>query len=64
MFLYSSACNDEFTKEEIALLSLCINADRLPADKFWVSSAIYKYLCKKYLELNYQAKQKEIKKQI
>lgn len=59
--LYSSAFNDEFTKEEVALLSLCVNADKLPDDKFGVSSAIYKYLCKKYFELNYQTKHKTIK---
>ena len=59
--LYSSACNDEFTKEEITLLSVIIQPELLPPDQFGNSGAIYKYLLRKYIEMNCESQYKEIK---
>lgn len=59
--LYSSACNDEFTKEEITLLSVIIRPELLPADQFGNSGAVYKYLLRKYIEMNCESQYTEIK---
>lgn len=59
--LYSSACNDEFTNDEIALLSVIIRPELLPTDQFGNSGAIYKYLLRKYLEMNCESQHTEIK---
>lgn len=59
--LYSSACNDEFTEDEIALLSVIIRPEVLPIDQLGNSGAIYKYLLRKYLEMNCESQHTEIK---
>ena len=59
--LYSSACNDEFTNDEIALLSVIIRPEMLPTDQLGNSGAIYKYLLRKYLEMNCESQHTEIK---
>ena len=59
--LYSSACNDEFTNDEIALLSVIIRPELLPDNQLGNSGAIYKYLLRKYLEMNCESQHTEIK---
>lgn len=58
--LYSSACNDEFNSDEIGLLSVIIRPELLPDNQFGNSGAIYKYLMRKYLEMNCESQHKEI----
>ena len=59
--LYSSACNDEFTEDEIGLLSVIVRPEMLPINQFGNSGAIYKYLLRKYLEMNCESQHTEIK---
>ena len=59
--LYSSACNDEFNSDEIGLLSVIIRPEMLPDNQFGNSGAIYKYLLRKYLEMNCESQHTEIK---
>lgn len=59
--LYSSACNDEFNSDEIGLLSVIIRPELLPDNQFGNSGAIYKYLMRKYLEMNCESQHTEIK---
>lgn len=59
--LYSSACNDEFNSDEIGLLSVIIRPELLPDNQFGNSGAIYKYLLRKYLEMNCESQHTEIK---
>lgn len=61
MTLYLSALNNEFSKLETSILVGIIDTKQLPDDVYGVSSAIYKYLGQKYLELKYQEQFRQIK---
>ena len=56
----AEACNDEFTEDEMFILSVSIKKEYLPPNILGMKGAKYEYLAKKYAELNYQAKQKTI----
>lgn len=55
------SCDNEFSIDEILLLTMCVDKSQLPDDQFGATNAVYKYLCKQYIKLNIESKNKKIK---